>query len=99
MRAWRNAAILLISVLITVACATTGPRKSTTLETLAGTRWEGIWGSEGGHGMRNPVGLSIEQADLGTVAGILTITDHGQNYRFSANGLITTKDGSSLVSL
>lgn len=99
MRAWRNATILFVSVLVTVSCATSGPKRTVTVDGLAGTSWEGIWGSDSGHGMRTPTRLTVEQADLGAVAGTIVFTGQGRDYPYPAKGLIETRDGASWVHL
>lgn len=94
-RAW-IVGLLCLGALSAAACAT-APPKTTTLDQFAGTTWAGEWGSDSpGHGMRNPVRLKIEQADLGAIKGTMTITSgRGRDHDFPASGLVETKDGAT----
>jgi len=89
-------AVLLVAA---AGCAATGPKRTVTVDGLAGTTWEGVWSSDGGHGMRNPIRLTVEQVDLGAVLGTIVIISQGRDYPYPAKGLIATKDGASWVRL
>ncbi|MGH9460201.1 MAG: hypothetical protein ACRD1X_03225 [Vicinamibacteria bacterium] len=92
-RTW-SSLFLAVAALLTAACAT-APPKTTTVDQLAGTTWTGEWGSDGQHGMRNPVRFKIDQADLGAIKGTVTITSRGRDHAFPASGLLETKDGAT----
>lgn len=81
------------------ACATGGPKRTVTVDTLTGTSWAGVWGSDGGHGMQNALRLTVEQADLGAVLGAIVITNQGRDYAFPAKGLIERKEGADWIRL
>ena len=99
MRTLRAFSMLLLSIVLVGACATTGPKRTVTVDTLGGTSWAGEWGSDGAHGMRSQVQLTLDQADLGAVQGTLGLTNQGRHASSAAKGLIETRDGATWIRL
>jgi hypothetical protein len=97
MKTIRRTTFLVLSCFVLTACASAPPAKPVTIDALQGTVWEGVWGSDGGHGMRNPVKLTVEKADLGALLGTLVIS----NQPFPAKGVVfvEAKDGATWIKL